>query len=316
MRQRGAGACRSPWGFALRRRARGFCHIPWYLCRVALPHARTAIALLVAHLLVACVLTTSLDGLTGSDEDAGAGDETKAPGGPNPEGGATDGGSGGGGDGGEGGGGDGSARFCADKSTLYLCADFDDDRFPLPFQLLLQPGGSAASPVTDNARSQPRAVLFALPMAAADVGATLTYPLAERTKDLTVEFDARVDQLGGVDYDILRLSAGGADVGFQINSDRSLAWDEAFADAGAGGVVQSMGRAFPADWAHLKLTIRVVDAIATAELFVDGASASTRAFRSDALTSSGSVMYFGDRLVRSLPTPWRVRLDNITVDRR
>ena len=269
---------------------------------------RAGAFLLGALTLAGCLLTTTLDGLSGGS--SGTTPDGTTPDGATPDGATPDGGSLG-----------DAGPFCESKpSTLLLCADFDDGKFPAPFAADSR-GTGAVVAATGDVRSPPFAALFTAPAAAKQtVGATLLRTLPSGAKSIVVELDIHLEEVGaGADYDLLTISAGSPEIGVQINEDATLSWDEDFSqpnDAGMGGVEVALGRSLPSGWTHVKWSLDVNGAIAMAELFIDGTSAGRRAFSSDVLSGAAPTLEIGDSSQGALTKEWRLRIDNITVDFR
>jgi hypothetical protein len=268
---------------------------------------RAVVVLLGALTLAGCLLSTSLDGFTGGSSSGTSGGTTPdgatpvADGAPPPSGDA--------------------GRFCESKpSTLLVCADFDDGKFPAPLAADMRSVGTIVA-ATGDVRSPPFAALLTAPAnSGTTTGAYFRRSLPTGAKSITVELDIHVEEIGaGADYDLMTIASGNSEIGFQLNADGVLAWDEDLAtpnDAGNSFEEVPTGRSLPTGWAHLKWTLDVAGATAVGELFIDGTSVARRNFSSTVLSTAAPDLEIGDNAQTGLTKEWRFRLDNITVDLR
>lgn len=264
---------------------------------------RACIGALGAAALAGCLLTTSLDGLgdgsppitpEGGSADAPSTDAPLTEGSPLLD----------------------AGRFCeSTPPTLFLCADFDEGVFPSPFELATKGAGSAVA-ATGDVRSAPFAALLTAPSSDATVSTALRHALPTVAADGTVvlELDLRLEQRGqGTNYDVVIISGGTSELGFQINSDGTVSFDE---NSPAVNAETATGRSFPSGWAHVKWMLEVHGATVSTQLFVDGASFGTKTFSSAALLDSKPLLYVGDTGQNPVKLEWRLRVDDVTIDMR
>jgi hypothetical protein len=251
-------------------------HWRWGLCVVA--------AIFVAP---ACSLTTSLDGLRGGAD--GALDA----------GGAT----------GEAGG----ARFCSRvPSSVTFCADFDDGK--LPTGLTADVYGGATLNVDTDAVSPPGAAVFTTPVGPglARAGASLKLLLPTKSMDVVIEFDLRVDAFGSPSFDLLTITNDSGQGGFQIEGDHSLTWDQDTDKV--KDLLTPVGTVLTSAWTHVRASVHTTAAAATAQLSLNGAVVGTHTFAPPPVGSAPTFELGDDRFGPGGTNPWRVRIDNLTVD--
>jgi hypothetical protein len=283
----------------------------------AMRAARTTIVAAVVCALAACSLTTDLDGLVGggatpvTTDDAAISD-ANANG--NPDGNVkTDGSSDGSSDAPADGPIPDSGRFCSTvPNTVTFCADFDDGPLPGPFAMLLSESGGTVT-LENEARSAPKAVLFTTPSSGSNVKSSLLYSLAKNLTKVIFELDLRVDAVGNGDFDLIVLDAGTPEVGIQLDAGRAISWDEDI--QASSSIVTPTGLTLGTEWTHLRLTFTVSGATVIGDLVVEGKPPAQHTFEAKVFTNGDvPVLSLGDDSFQTATTPWRVRVDNFTVD--
>ena len=248
-----------------------------------------------AALVAACSLTTDLDGFTGGSAspatDAGPDASPDAP---------AEGSTGGGG------------RFCSTvPSSVTFCADFDDGLLPGPFDSVLVDNCGTVKLESDS-RSSPNAVAFTLPTETKAQAALVT-ALQKNLRTVIIEFDIRLGAAGGDDFDLIVVDSGTPEVGFQIEAGGTLHWDEDIVENTS--IRTPMNVSLGSEWTHLRLDLRVDGAVLNAELSLDGQRRAVHTFEAKVFTNGDAPMLFlGDDSFAGSSNPWRVLVDNFTVD--
>lgn len=258
--------------------------------------------------IAACSLTTELNGLSSGAGASSAGDADAT--------GARD---GGGSDAPQPGADAGS--FCAAQPAgLHLCADFDDGVFPPALRPQTLATGFAEL-VTDDVRSAPYAAALGTTPTSGQPGAALVGSFPTGQKRITVALDLKVDAYGGTsDWDIVNIGPEVPQFGLQLKTDHELAFDEDLTEPNAAGktsVETRTGYRLPDGWVRVQWIIEVNGGAADTRLSVDGIEVVRQSFSASATkVLSATPFELGDRIQASLKTPWRVRMDNVTIDLR
>ncbi|MDB4935346.1 MAG: hypothetical protein JWP87_2318 [Labilithrix sp.] len=206
----------------------------------------------------------------------------------------------------------GSFSCAVAASTVTFCADLEDGKLPIGMNVDATGGGTVT--VAPGGRSSPNALTFMVPETIPDGSSALNLQMAAGLKDVVVELDLRVESYGEPSFDIVDMESGTPQVGFQIESDKSVSWDE---DILMGqSIITPVGASLGDDWRHVRLEIHVAGASANANLFLDGTLAGSHVFEAKAFTTAAPTLNLGDSSYGSGVRAWKVRVDNFTVDAR
>jgi hypothetical protein len=271
---------------------------------------RLLYALAVSSLVSACGLFTSLDGFSDGEEarpaDGSTADATT-------DGTPADGASR-----------DGappavaSEGFCASLGrTPLVCADFDDGSLPGDMEVREMGGGTVAVDQVASV-SPPSSLLFSIPATSEVTVTWLRRRLPPSLTEVVVELDVRVDQRGEENFDLLAVYDGDPRIGFELNADGSVAFEERVGLDGGGTelrkVLATKGYTEGA-WLHVKWTTVIDGAAAQNSLWFDGEAAGSMASSSAPFGDSSRII-LGEREMAAPKVPWRVRIDNLVIDVR
>jgi hypothetical protein len=156
-------------------------------------------------------------------------------------------------------------------------------------------------------------VVFATPANSTDPKAALRYVMAKNLKTVIVEFDLRLDAAGGSDFDLIVIDNGAPEVGFQLEAQGVVTWDEDIVDSTS--IETPTGLTLGPGWTHVRLSLVVEGAALKGELLLDGNRRALHTFEAKVFTNSTAPeLFLGDDSVQSASNPWRVLVDNFTVD--
>jgi hypothetical protein len=276
---------------------------------------RLICALAASSVVSACALFTSLDGFSDGTDD-GTGEEARPADGLTADAG-TD------GTPADGTPADGAPQadaspgsFCVNLGrTPLVCADFDDGDLPGDMEVRAVGGATVAIDQVASV-SPPSSLLFAIPATSEVTVAWLRRRLPPSLNEIVVELDLRVDQRGEGNFDVLAIYDGIPRIGFELNADGSVAFDEREELEGGGSasrkVLAPKGYTEGA-WLHVKWTTVIDGAAAQNSLSFDGEAAGSIASSSAPFGDSSRIIV-GEREIIAPAAPWHVRIDNLVID--
>jgi hypothetical protein len=270
-----------------------------------------------ASSLAACLLVTSVDGLSGGAADIpgsdAAGAEAEAPADADaapasdadaapasgadasPDAPASDAG----------------PRFCQGREGLALCADFDDGLLPGPWATALARNGGEVTIADDGARGTRGLSVRIGDGAGAAIACTEKVFAGPRAK-ATIELDVRADRLGTNSFDLLTIGRDDeTNVSLQVNALGRLAIDE---DLAGGGPVTQLGRDITLGaWTHVSVAVNVAGEMMTVTVTVGvTAPVSVQASRAG-VDGAAVIVQLSDCYVPATDRGWAFRYDDVTL---
>lgn len=202
--------------------------------------------------------------------------------------------------------------FCQSlPQSARVCADFDDGK--LPPGLFTEQAGGGSVELGGEGRDGTRGLASVSPSDAATASACAYVAIPGLRTGIVLEAAFRVETSGTDNFDIVNIyTAGDRELGVSTTGPAMFIEEDYPLGGGTQGERQTPVTAVPNNtWRRLRFVVTTNGSVATAELFVDGASVGTHEALLSTATDTTRIEIGDCRLVGA--AGWKVHYDNVVV---